>query len=99
MIIKNTVISKSVTGKPARIIRSAWTDFWERSEFDPLPMPFQSGVAGPVLQSANKDKRQDINPGFAGQGIGMIKSVRPAEEIMADLIEGMERTLKDTSKI
>ena len=75
------------------------TDFWERSELDPLPMPFQSGVAGPVLQSANKDKRKDINPGFAGQGIGMIKSVRPAEEIMADLIEGMERTLKDSAKM
>ena len=71
----------------------------ERSDLDPLPMPFQSGVAGPVLQSANKDKRQDINPGFAGQGIGMIKSVRSADEIMADLIEGMEKALKDSTKI
>jgi len=96
---EGTVISKSVTGKPARIIRSAWTDYWERSELEPLPMPFQSGIAGPVLESANKDKRQDINPGFAGQGIGMVKAVRPAEEIMADLIEGMERSLKDSAKI
>ncbi|GIT61137.1 MAG: hypothetical protein Ct9H300mP20_09640 [Gammaproteobacteria bacterium] len=29
----------------------------------------------------------------------MIKSVRPAEEIMADLIEGMERTLKDSANM
>ena len=43
---EGTVISRSITGKPARIIRSVWTDFWERSELDPLPMPFQSGVAG-----------------------------------------------------
>ena len=96
---EGTVISRSVTGKPARIIRSAWTDFWERSEFNPLPMPFQSGIAGPVLESANKDQRKDINPGFAGQGIGMIKSVRPAEEIMADLIEGMEKAFRDSVKI
>ena len=62
-------------------------------------MPFQSGIAGPVLESANKDKRQDINPGFAGQGIGMVKAVRSADEIMADLIEGMERSLKDSAKM
>ena len=96
---EGTVISRSVTGKPARIIRSAWTDFWERSDLEPLPMPFQSGIAGPVLESANKDKRQDINPGFAGQGIGMVKAVRSANEIMADLIEGMERSLKDSAKM
>ena len=73
---EGTVISRSITGKPARIIRSAWTDFWEHSEHDPLPMPFQSAVAGSVLVSADADQRQDINPGFAGQGIGMIRSVR-----------------------
>ena len=95
---EGTVISRSITGKPARIIRSAWTDFWERSIHDPLPMPFQSAVAGSVLASADADERQDINPGFAGQGIGMIKSVRPAEEIMSDLVEGMEKTLVDSKK-
>ena len=95
---EGTVISRSITGKPARIIRSAWTDFWERSDQDPLPMPFQSAVAGAVLAAADVAERQDINPGFAGQGIGMIKSVRPAEEIMGDLVEGMERTLKDFNK-
>jgi len=96
---EGTVISRSITGKPARIIRSSWTDFWERSEHDPLPMPYQSAVAGAVLASADADNRQDINPGFAGQGIGMIKKVRPAEEIMADLVEGMERTLKDSQQL
>jgi len=95
---EGTVISRSITGKPARIIRSAWTDFWERSKHDPLPMPFQSAVAGSVLVSADADQRQDINPGFAGQGIGMIKSVRPAAEIMAELVEGMEKTLADSKK-
>ena len=95
---EGTVISRSITGKPARIIRSAWTDFWERSEHNPLPMPFQSAVAGSVLASADADQRQDINPGFAGQGIGMIKSVRPAADIMAELVEGMEKTLVDSKK-
>tara|TARA_B110000014_G_scaffold264384_1_gene265483 strand:- start:67 stop:1182 length:1116 start_codon:yes stop_codon:yes gene_type:complete len=96
---EGTVISRSITGKPARIIRSAWTDFWERSDHDPLPMPYQSAIAGKVLAAADIDGRQDINPGFAGQGIGMIKKVRPAAEIMAELVEGLERTLQDSKKL
>ena len=62
-------------------------------------MFFQSGVAGPVLESVKVNRRQDINPVFAGQGIRMTKAVRPAEEIMADLVEGMEKSLKDSTKL
>ena len=90
---EGTVISRSVTGKPARIIRSKWTDLWSRSGRDPLPMPYQGMVAGPVMAAANRDHRGDINPGFAGQGIGMIRSVRPAAEIFRDLVTGAERAL------
>lgn len=83
---EGTVVSRTVTGKPARIIRSKWTDYWVREGKEPLPMPFQGMVAGPVMAAANRDKRGDVNPGFAGQGIGMIKAVRPAGEIFAELV-------------
>ncbi len=92
-----TVISRSVTGKPARIIRSRWTDYWERNHKEPLPMPYQGMVSGPVMQAANRDKRGDVNPGFAGQGIGMIKAVRPATEIFRELVWGAEQALKRSS--
>lgn len=91
---EGTMVSRSVTGKPARIIRSKWTQYWADMERQPLPMPYQGAVAGPVLQAADHVGRGDINPGFAGQGIGMIKSVRPAADILAELIEGTEAALK-----
>ena len=94
-----TVVSRTVTGKPARIIRSLWTDAWPRAGREPLPMPFQGMISGPVLQAANRDGRGDVNPGFAGQGIGMIKAVRPAAEIMAELVDGTERALKRRSNL
>jgi len=90
---EGTSISRSVTGKPARIIRSKWTDYWVREGREPLPMPYQGMISGPVIAAANRDQRGDINPGFAGQGIGMIKSVRPAREIFSDLVSGAEQTL------
>ena len=93
---EGTTVSRSVTGKPARMIKSKWTKLWEESENEPLPMPFQGQISRPALTSANLVGRsQDVNPGFAGQGIGMIKAVRPAAEIMADLIEGTETVLAE----
>jgi len=95
----STVVSRSVTGKPARIIRSLWTDYWERSRNEPLPMPFQGMIAGPVMAAASRDKRGDVNPGFAGQGIGMIRSIRPAAEIFRELVWGAEQALERSSNL
>ena len=91
---EGTVISRSVTGKPARLIRNSWARAWEESDFEPLPMPFQSILAGPVQAAAMRQKRGDVAPGFAGQGIGMIDSVRPAAEILREIAEGAARTLE-----
>ncbi|MYF11728.1 MAG: nitronate monooxygenase [Gammaproteobacteria bacterium] len=90
---EGTTISRSVTGKPARIIRSKWTDYWAREGKEPLPMPFQGTISGPVMAAANRDGRGDVNPGFAGQGIGMIKAVRPAKQIFDELVLGTQEAL------
>ncbi|MCR5873685.1 nitronate monooxygenase family protein [Phenylobacterium sp. J426] len=89
----DTVVSKSVTGKPARIIRNKWAQAWVDADKQPLPMPFQSMIAGPVLAAATRDQRKDIAPGFAGQGIGLIKAIRPAREVLEDLVSGAEQAL------
>ncbi|HSG89601.1 MAG TPA: nitronate monooxygenase [Pseudomonadales bacterium] len=94
-----TVVSRTVTGKPARIIRSLWTEAWARAGREPLPMPWQGAISGPVLAAANRAGRGDINPGFAGQGIGMIKKVRPAAEILEDIVFGTEQALKRSSNL
>ena len=90
---EGTTVSRSVTGKPARIIRSKWTDYWAREGKEPLPMPFQGTISGPVMAAANRDGRGDVNPGFAGQGIGLIKAVRPAKQIFDELVLGTQEAL------
>lgn len=88
-----TVVTKSLTGKPARYIRSKWTDAFAESGLEALPMPFQGAVSGPVQAAALAAERADIVPGFAGQGIGMIQEVRPAADVLRDLVRGAERAL------
>ncbi|MEX0942486.1 MAG: nitronate monooxygenase family protein [Pseudomonadales bacterium] len=95
---EGTVISRSVTGKPARIIRSKWTDAWEQADIKPLPMPYQGIVAGPVMAAGSAAGRADVNPGFAGQGMGLIKAIRPAADIFRDIVEGAEASLTRAAK-
>lgn len=90
---ENTVVSRSVTGKPARLIRSKWTQAFADSGYEALPMPFQSMVSQPVLVAGSIGKRKDIVPGFAGQGIGMIKAIRPAADVLRDIVSGAEKAL------
>ena len=90
---EDTSISKSVTGKPARLIRNKWTQAYAESGLEPLPMPFQSMVSGPVMAAGSAAGRLDIAPGFAGQGVGMIEKIRPAAEVLADIVAGAELAL------
>ena len=90
----STTISRCVTGKPARIIRSKWTQAWEEGDLEPLPMPYQSIVAMPVLAAASRAARGDIAPGFAGQAMGLIQEVRSAAEVLQGIVKGAERVLE-----
>lgn len=90
---ENTTVSRCVTGKPARLIKSKWTQAWQENGLEPLPMPYQSLVSMPVLAAGAVAGRKDIAPGFAGQGMGLIHAVRPAREIFEDLVRQAEETL------
>jgi nitronate monooxygenase len=51
-----------------------------------------------VMAAAARAKRADILPGFAGQGIGAIREIRPAAEVLRDLVSGAERALKEAQR-
>jgi nitronate monooxygenase len=95
---ENTIVSRSVTGKPARLIRSKWAQAFAESGYEALPMPFQSMVSGPVLLAGAIARRADIVPGFAGQGIGMIRKIRPAADVLAEIVAGAERALAEAKR-
>lgn len=84
---KDTMVSKSVTGKPARIIRGKWGELYERGEVVALPMPLQSMVSAPVVASAIANERVDIFAGFSGQGVGLIHDLPPAEQVFTRLVQ------------
>lgn len=90
---QGTVVSRSVTGKPARMVRGSWAKAYEEGGIEPLPMPYQGMVAGRVTAAAYAAGRADVWGGFAGQGLGMIRAVRPAAAVLEELVAGAEREL------
>jgi NAD(P)H-dependent flavin oxidoreductase YrpB (nitropropane dioxygenase family) len=98
---RDTVRSRSLTGKPARQLRSAWTDAWEDpANPDPLPMPLQPILVREaqerISRTAHKSpgSEQLINY-FVGQIVGSlnhVKSVRTViEELVQEYADAMER--------
>ncbi|MDA8047638.1 MAG: nitronate monooxygenase family protein [Actinomycetota bacterium] len=90
----DTVRSRSKTGKPARQLRSAWTDEWDRPDTpDPLGMPLQSALVaaaeGRIARSAasSEGARQLINY-FVGQAVGQMNASKPAAQVVMEMVEG-----------
>ncbi len=89
---RDTMVSRSMSGKPARMLRGSWAEMYERGEVEALPMPLQGMVSAPVSMAAMAQGRVDVWPGFAGQGAGLVHDIRPATEVFADLVaEAVER--------
>jgi NAD(P)H-dependent flavin oxidoreductase YrpB (nitropropane dioxygenase family) len=88
---RDTVRSRSVTGKPARMLRNDWTEAWERPDTpDPLPMPLQGMVTLDMIQRTHlyADKAQAVAFNPVGQIVGSMSQVRPARVVVSELIDG-----------
>ena len=83
----DTVRSRCYTGKPARMLRSAWTDAWEDPEGPgPLGMPLQNILTADAnARLARSRPELFVTP--VGQIVGSIKKVQPVRDVMYQMIE------------
>jgi len=89
----DTIRSRSLTGKPARMLRSAWTDEWEREDAPaPLQMPLQSAL---VAEAQARIQRSSHHEGtganklanyFVGQVVGTMNQVKPARQVVLEMM-------------
>lgn len=99
---RDTVRSRSRTGKPSRQLRSPWTDAWEQEGApDPLPMPLQTLVSEPALRRVDKlaegghKGAQQLATYWVGQGVGLMDQSMSAGQVVQqfkeDFLEAYER--------
>ena len=85
---RDAVRSRSMTGKPARQIRTTWTEAWENPDNpDPLPMPLQGLLYAEAARRFTRSRSKEFAGSPAGQIIGRVDRVRPAREVVSDIIE------------
>ena len=90
--------SRAMTGKPARQYRTAWVDAWEQEEApDTLPMPIQGLLYGEYAVRWGRVHHKDFAGSPAGQIIGSIDKVRPARDMVLDMVEGWIETAETFS--
>ncbi len=101
---RDTVRSKSRTGKPTRQLRSPWTDAWTGSDApQPLPMPLQSMVTEPALRHIDKlaqaghEGAKKLSTYWVGQGVGLMNqpmtSGQVVQQFKEDYLAAYERLM------
>ncbi|MDF2828834.1 MAG: 2-nitropropane dioxygenase [Mycobacterium sp.] len=82
---RDTVRSRSFTGKPARMLRNDWTEAWENPENPkPLGMPLQFMVSGIAVAATNKYPNESVDVAFnpVGQVVGQFEKVEKTSAVI-----------------
>jgi NAD(P)H-dependent flavin oxidoreductase YrpB (nitropropane dioxygenase family) len=75
------------TGKTSRATYNRFHDLWEESGLEPLPFPAQVLLASAVVEMFNRVGKKEYLGPFAGQVVGLIKEIKPAAQILEDMVE------------
>ncbi len=92
---RDTVRSKCISGKPARQLKTTYTEAWEAPDSPgTLPMPLQFMATASATQRIHR-YAQTKKPGSAellgtpvGQVVGQMNEVRSAKQVVEELVTG-----------
>jgi NAD(P)H-dependent flavin oxidoreductase YrpB (nitropropane dioxygenase family) len=91
----DTVRSRCYTGKPARMVRNAWTDAWDPANGPgALGMPLQNILTSEANARIARSGRTDLAFAPVGQIVGRMNEVRSVRDVMFDLVEEYIETVE-----
>ena len=95
----DTVRTRVYTGKPARLLKTKWTEAWaEEGAPAPLPMPLQNLLVADAHNRISAANDPDVISMPVGQIVGRMNEVKPVAEVMADLVREFEETVSRLEK-
>ena len=87
----DTVRRRIYSGKPARLLKSRWTDAWDADGApQPLPMPLQNVLVAEAHQRMGQSHDPSAVAMPVGQIVGRMNEIRPAAAIIAELVSGYD---------
>lgn len=95
----DTVRTRIYTGKPARLLRTKWTDAWDVADApSPLPMPLQNILVGEAHQRIAAADDPSVVSMPVGQIVGRMNEILPVGEVMASLLAEYQATVDRLGK-
>ena len=84
---EDTRVSTAYTGKTLRASLNGYHKLWDESGLDPLPFPTQVLVSSALLWGFVKIGKTDYIGGLAGQVSGLIHDIKPARQVVEEMVE------------
>jgi NAD(P)H-dependent flavin oxidoreductase YrpB (nitropropane dioxygenase family) len=99
---RDTVRTRIYSGKPARLLKTKWTQAWEAAGApDALPMPLQNLLVGEAHARISASDDPEVVAMPAGQIVGRMNAITPVDKLVEDLVseykaavERLEQTLR-----
>jgi len=94
---KDTVRSRSWTGKPCRMLRNDWTEAWEQPDApDTLGMPLQMMAVREAMVRSNRypAKSQVVTFNPVGQIVGAMSKARRSADVVITMVEECVESLE-----
>src|SRR3954452_21476874 len=96
----DAVRSRAYTGKPARQLRTAWTDAWDNpANPDPLGMPLQYMLCAEAQDRIRRAGKEELMGTPIGQLVGSFTQVRTVAEVIAQLRDDYERAVSGLPRL
>lgn len=99
---KDTVRSRSLTGKPCRMLRNKWTEAWDSPDSPgTLPLPLQDLVAAEATARAKAypQKARDVTINPVGQIVGSLREIQRTRDVIRTMAEEYLAAVERLNKV
>ncbi len=90
---EDTIVTRLYSGKTMRNITNPLAEAWESLGIKALPMGLQGLLIADLIAGARAAGKDELLMNAAGQAAGMITRLRPAREVVEDLVRGAVEVL------
>jgi NAD(P)H-dependent flavin oxidoreductase YrpB (nitropropane dioxygenase family) len=95
----DTVITRAHSGKPCRVVRSAFSDAWAQAGApEPLAMPFQQALIGNLLAAVEQYEIEPLIYEAAGQSVAWLRAVEPVADVIHRLVDETTKAIEQFKK-
>jgi NAD(P)H-dependent flavin oxidoreductase YrpB (nitropropane dioxygenase family) len=91
---RDTLRTRTWTGKPARLLRTGWTDAWEDpANPKPLQMPLQWFLTAEAQHRIFRSENEELIGMPVGQIVSRMNEIRKTEDVVRDIARECEENL------